>query len=402
MRWSIKKIFDNLTKVLLLICLILGALAAVMLTLNASLSKTDLLMHQKTLVKEAYDLGRDDIQLSNIRLKNIFINLKFDVTKMKDASAFDFLGNYLFSYSNEYSTDLEALSAQQQAYIDAAAAYYDQSIEKIEARLSRYEAAQAAYLAKLFELEGKHIGYESQKITLIQYIVYLAFLISLLAALWFARRLSFVYHDLRTLYSIDLDAKERTFFTEEAEMIIKRISRKSSTSENPAFIDPITEINNYKGLLNGFANRKGSSGPILAVCIFSLDNFKEIENRHNKEFANQVLKKIAFMLSLYEQRSDVLGRIDHDQFVLILNRDTKDVALNDCEHIRKNIEETRFKAPKGESVSLTVSGGFLLKAPNKLLEESLAHAKEIMGTARALGGNKIAQLRDHAENGLKL
>jgi diguanylate cyclase (GGDEF)-like protein len=230
----------------------------------------------------------------------------------------------------------------------------------------------------------------------------MAFLISLLAALWFARRLSFVYHDLRTLYSIDLDAKERTFFTEEAEMIIKRLSRKPSISENPAFIDPITEINNYKGLLNGFANRKGSGGPILAVCVFSLDNFKEIENRHNKEFSNQVLKKIAFMLSLYEQRSDVLGRIDHDQFVLILNRDTKDVALNDCEHIRKNIAEARFKAPKGESVSLTVSGGFLLKAPNKLLEETLAHAKEIMGTARAVGGNKIAQLRDHAEKGLKL
>lgn len=401
MRWSIKTIFNNLSKVLLLLTIALGVLAVIMFSFNASISKVDLMMHQKALVKEAYSLGREDIQLSNIKLKSIFNNLKFDITKMKNASELDILGNYVYSYAPEYAKDLEALTLKQARYIEAADAYYDQSIENLESRLKTYETAQAEYIDKLFELEEKHLVYESQKLTLVQYTVYAIFLLSVLCALWFTRRLSFVYNDLKTLYSVDLESKGRTFLTEEAEMITKRMSRKPAASDNPAFVDPVTEINNYKGLLHGFANRKGNNGPILAVCLFSIDNFKEIESKYKKELANHILKKIASMLSLYEQHTDVLGRIDFDQFVLVLNRNTKDIALKDCEQIRKNIEETKFKAPKGETINVTVSGGFVVKAPNKQIDETIVHAKEILKAALAKGGNRIAQLRDHAESELK-
>lgn len=401
MRWSIKTIFNNLSKVLLLLTIALGVLAVIMFSFNASISKVDLMMHQKALVKEAYSLGREDIQLSNIKLKSIFNNLKFDITKMKNASELDILGNYVYSYAPEYTKDLEALTLKQARYIEAADAYYDQSIENLESRLKTYETAQAEYIDKLFELEEKHLVYESQKLTLVQYTVYAIFLLSVLCALWFTRRLSFVYNDLKTLYSVDLESKGRTFLTEEAEMITKRMSRKPAASDNPAFVDPVTEINNYKGLLHGFANRKGNNGPILAVCLFSIDNFKEIESKYKKELANHILKKIASMLSLYEQHTDVLGRIDFDQFVLVLNRNTKDIALKDCEQIRKNIEETKFKAPKGETINVTVSGGFVVKAPNKQIDETIVHAKEILKAALAKGGNRIAQLRDHAESELK-
>lgn len=401
MRWSIKKIFGNLTKTLLSLSIILGMLAAIIFTLNASVAKTDLLLHQKALIKEAYNLGREDIQLSNIQLNTIFDNLKYDITKMKDAYAFDILGNYLYGHSAEYLNDLEQLSIKQLLYIEAADAYYDQSLENLSSRLEAYDLAQAEYISELFELEEKHLIYEAQKFNLLQYIVYLAFLISLLSTLWFTRRLSFIYNDLKMLYSVETENKTRVFLTEEADMITKRMSRKPAVTENPAYVDPVTEINNYKGLLNSFANRKGTTGPILAVCVFSIDNLKEIENKYKKELANQILKKVASMLSLYEQHTDVLGRIDYDQFVFILNRNTKDAALNDCEDIRKSIEETRFKAPKGESFNVTLSGGFVLKTPNKPLDQTIIHAKEILGVALTQGGNKIAQLRDHAERGLK-
>ena len=52
-------------------------------------------------------------------------------------------------------------------------------------------------------------------------------------------------------------------------------------------------------------------------------------------------------------------------------------------------------------ISVTVSGGFVIKTPNKQLDQTIAHAKEILAVAIKQGGNKIAQLRDHAEKGLK-
>jgi len=401
MRWSIKRIFDNLSKTLLLLSIILGVLATITFTLNSSVEKTDLLLHQKALIAEAYNLGREDIQLSNIQLKGIVNNLKHDIDKMQEAFSFDILGNYVYGHSAQYLNDLEQLSIKQLLYIEAAQAYYDQSLEDLEERLDNYDFAQVEYEAKLYQLEERHLIYESQKFQVLQIIIYLAFLVSLLAALWFTRRLSFIYKDLKTLYSVDIDSKGRMFQTEEAEMITKRMSRKPTATENPAFIDPVTEINNYKGLLHGFANRKGNNGASLVVCVFSLDHFKDIEKKYKKDLANQILKKIAFTLSLYEQHTDVLGRIDYDQFVLILNRATKDAALYDCEQIRKTIEETKFKAPKGEVISVSVSGGFVVKAPNKQLDQTIAHAKEILHAAIAQGGNRIAQLRDRAEKGLR-
>lgn len=401
MRWSIKQIFNNISTTLLALSIILGILATITFTLNSSVEKTDLLLHQKALIREAYNLGRDDIQLSNIQLKGIIDNLKYDITKMESAFQFDILGNYVFGHGREYIKDLEQLTIKQLLYIEAADEYYDQSLEELENRLDEYDFAQAEYESKLFELQEKHLIYESEKFNFIQYIIYLAFVVSLLATLWFTRRLSFIYSDIKTLYSVDLESKGRMFLTEEAEMITKRMSRKPTATENPAFIDPVTEINNYKGLLHGFANRKGNAGASLSVCVFSLDRFREIETKYKKDLANQILKKIAFVFSLYEQHTDVLGRIDYDQFVLVLNRNTKDAALNDCEQIRKSIEETKFRAPKGEAIRVTVSGGFVVKTPNKPLDQTIAHAKEVMAAAIAQGGNKIAQLRDHAEKGLR-
>lgn len=401
MRWSVKKIFDNLSKTLLLLSIILGILSTITFTLNSSVAKTDLLLEQKALIREAYNLGREDIQLSNIQLKGIINNLKYDITQMRDAYTFDILGNYVYGHTEQYTKDLQQLSIKQLLYIEAADDYYDQSLENLAERQDDYDFAQAEYEAKLFDVEEKHLIYEAQKFNGLQYIIYLAFLISLLATLWFTRRLSYIYNDIRTLYSVDLESKGRMFQTEEAEMITKRMSRKPTASENPAFIDPITEVNNYKGLLHGFANRKVTNASTVIVCVFSLDHFKDIEKKYQKDLANQILKKIAFMLSLYEQHTDVLGRIDYDQFVLILNRTTKDVALNECEMIRKSIEEAKFKAPKGESIRVTVSGGFVVKTPNKPLDQTIAHAKEILHAAIAQGGNKIAQLRDRAEKGLR-
>lgn len=402
MRWSIKKIFNNLSTTLLSLTIILGFLATIIFTLNSSVAKTDLLLEQKALIKEAYNLGREDIQLSNIQLRGIVENLRYDITKMKDTFGFDILGNYVFGHSAEYLNDLEQLSIKQLLYIEAAEAYYYQSLEDLESRLDDYDFAQAEYEAKLSDIQEKHLMYESDKFNIIQYIIYLAFAISLTTMLWFTRRLSFVYQDLKTLYSVDLESKDRIYLTEEAEMITKRMSRKPTATENPAFIDPVTEINNYKGLLHGFANRKGTGGATIAVCVFALDNFRDIEKKYKKDFANQILKKVAFMLSLNEQHTDVLGRIDYDQFVFVVNRATQAIALNDCEQIRKSIEEAKFKTHNGIPIKVTASGGFVIKAPNKPLDQTIAHAKEVLAVAISQGGNKIAQLRDGADKKLKV
>lgn len=397
MRWSIKQIFNNLSKTLLLLSITLGVLAFFSFTLNSSSKKVDLILHQKTLIKEAYEMGREDIQLSNIHLKGIINNLKYDIDNMADAFDYDILGNYVYGHSKEYIKDLEQLNIKQLLYIEAADAYYDQSLEELNKRLEDYDFTQEEYKDKLVDIQEKHLIYESDKLTFIQWLIYLSFIISLLTMLWFTRRLAFVYNDLKTLYSVDLDSKNRVYLTEEAEMITKRMSRKPTSGGNPAFIDPVTEINNYKGLLHGFSTRTGNSGASLSVCVYSLDNIRDVEKKYQKEFANQILKKAAFTLGLHAQHNDVLGRIDYDQFVLVINRPAKDIALKDSEQIREAIEETKFKTPTGGSVSLSVSAGFVTKTASAPLDQTIVKAKEVLAIAIEKGGKKVAELRDQTQ-----
>lgn len=394
MRWSIKQIFNNLSKTLLLLSIILGILAFFSFTLNSSSKKVDLILHQKSLIKEAYEMGRDDIQLSNIHLKGIINNLKYDIDNMRDVFEFDVLGKYVYGHSEEYIKDLEQLNIKQLLYIEAVDAYYDQSLEKLNKRLKEYEFTQQEYKDKLVDIQEKHLVYESEKMHFVQLLVYLSFIIALLTMLWFTRRLSFVYNDLKTLFSVDLDSKNRVYLTEEAEMITKRMVRKPTSGANPAFIDPVTEINNYKGLLHGFANRTGNSGASLNVCVYSIDNIRDIEKKYQKDFANQILKKVAFTLSLHTQHNDVLGRIDYDQFVLVINRTAKDIALKDSEQIRQAIEEMKFKTPTGGTITLSASAGFVVKASNTPLDQTIVKAKEVLAIAIEKGGNKVAELRD--------
>jgi PleD family two-component response regulator len=67
------------------------------------------------------------------------------------------------------------------------------------------------------------------------------------------------------------------------------------------------------------------------------------------------------------------------------------------EMIKQSINEIRFKTPDGEYTNVTISGGFAIKPKNKMLDESINQAKEILRVAKEMGGNKIAQLSDLAK-----
>ena len=159
-------------------------------------------------------------------------------------------------------------------------------------------------------------------------------------------------------------------------------------------MDPITEISNYKGLLHAFANRKSKEGGSLAVCVFDIDDFKSLDREYPKSFTQMVLKKIAFMLSLYVQHTDILARTDYSQFTLVLSRNSLDQALKECDRIRKSVEETAFKVPQGNSIRITISGGLSPKAGNVSLEESIEMSRGILAKAQTMGKNSIKQARD--------
>ena len=229
----------------------------------------------------------------------------------------------------------------------------------------------------------------------------IAFILTLLTTFWYRRRLNSIYADVLHLYAIDKNKKDYVVFSEEADAIKLRMNRKSVVTDNPAMLDPVTQINNHKGMLSSYSNKKGmKDSNFTSVTIFEIDNFSKQKRAFSQEFTQSVLKKVAFTISLHEQATDVIARTDYNQFTVILSRASKEQSFKDIDIIRQSISEIKFKAPGGSSITITASGGFIIKPNNQSLDESLRQAKEILQHAKKKDTNTISQIRDVAEHDL--
>lgn len=247
----------------------------------------------------------------------------------------------------------------------------------------------------------KDISYNEEKFNILEKIAIAAFVITFFTTFWYRRRLNAVYKDILHLYAIDKNKKDYEIFSEEADAIQLRMSRKPVTTDNPAMIDPVTQINNHKGMLSSYSNKKGmKDSNFTSVTIFEIDNFSKQKRAYSQEFTQAVLKKVAFAISLHEQATDVIARTDYNQFTIILSRASKEQSFKDIDIVRQSISEIKFKAPGGSPITITVSGGFIIKPNNQVLDESLRQAKEVLQHAKAKGKDSIAQIRDLAENEL--
>lgn len=206
-----------------------------------------------------------------------------------------------------------------------------------------------------------------------------------------------IYNDILFLYAVENNKKGYGVFSEEIDAISLRMKRKPVISDNPAMIDTVTDINNNKGLMHSYAEKKGmKDSNFTSVTVFEVDNFSKSNRVFSQDFTQAILKKIAFTMTLHEQATDVIARTDYNQFTLVFSRASKEQLFKDMEIIRQSISELKFRTPEKESVQITVTGGLVIKPNNTNLEESIRQAKEVLEHAKSTGRNKISQLSDVA------
>lgn len=392
-RPSIKTIFANWQKFSLFSLAILLLLGLTTLTENSSYDKSTNLFGQKYLVNEIASIGREDLELANIQYRGKSTQLIIEYEKLLDIDRYDVVG-MLLDYSADYQEDLNTLKTRILAFNQTAERWYEESDRGLKERERAMQEARYSLLSHIDALLFRNIGYDMERYAIQQWLIYASITIGLLIFAYYVMRFKIIFNDIHSLYSVETKGDEYKIVTEEIDVISKRMSRKGTTSDNPAMIDPITEISNYKGLIHTFANRKNKEGSTISVCVFEIDGFKELDREYPKSFTQMVLKKIAFMLSLYEQHTDILARTEYSQFTMVFTRNNLDQAFQECERIRKSIEETAFKVPKGNTLHLTISGGLAPKTSNATLEETLEISRDILNKAKTMGRNSIKQAKD--------
>jgi diguanylate cyclase (GGDEF)-like protein len=401
MKHSINKIFNNLSIILLLITTTIGLLTLLVLEQNSSYLKINNLKNQKTIINSLANLQKSDIELALIQFNGKSTQLHHEIEKLRNLNKYDYTGKFLFSNSQEFLSNLEELSELTTKFNESAHKYYIKNLNNAQDKNQELKDSFLQINTFLDSMIIKNISYNEDKFYLIEKITLFSFVLILLITFWYRKRLNYIYKDILYLYAIDKNQKNYEIFSEEADAIKLRMNRKAVVTDNPAMLDPVTQINNHKGMLNSYSNKKGmKDSNFTSVTIFEIDNFSKQNRAFSQEVTQAILKKIAFSISLHEQATDVIARTDYNQFTIILSRASKEQSFKDIDIIRQSISEIKFKEPGRGPIIITACGGFIIKPNNQSLDESLRQAKEVLQHAKKKGKNTISQIRDLAEHEL--
>ncbi len=399
MKHSIKKIFHNLSLFLLLAAVFaaFGVLAAV--EHSNSYEKIDNLNNQKRIISSLLSLPKGDLDLALIQFNGKSTQLLHDIDKLRNQYEFSFVERFILSNSKEYLSDLDRLSYLTKEFNDRASDFYT---KKNNGDREKEEALQKSFLSLYDQINNiifRAVSYNQKKFYIHKNITYIAFILILFIALWYRKRLLSIYKDIEYLYNVDKKGYE--IFSQEAGAIAVRMRRKPDVSENPAMVDPVTGINNLKGLMSAYAEKKNiKEKNYTSVTIFEIDNFSKTNRVYSQELTQNILKKVAFAISLHKQSADVIARTDYNQFTVILSRESKELSYKDADIIRQSVEELKLTSPELGPIVVKMSGGFVIKPNHVSLDEAIKQAKKVLDYAKETGGDKISQIKDLAHSEL--
>lgn len=202
----------------------------------------------------------------------------------------------------------------------------------------------------------------------------------MLAALWGLAYLAYLY-------------RKRS---EQAESALKELNTALESSHQ--LVDTLTNTD----LLTGALNRRGlekfiaedvrraaNSGLPIIALILDLDGFKQINERFGQDAGDAVLKEIASRLKKSCRRSDRIGRIVSDQFLILL----KDTTAKDAELVAARTREAVSHPPIGvgtaEATITAAVGMSILPDDVSTLEDVLTLTKPSLHKAKVANRLKV-------------
>lgn len=185
-----------------------------------------------------------------------------------------------------------------------------------------------------------------------------------------------------SFYSMSIEIKE----------LIEELKRDKEVLEKIAYIDPLTKVYNRRYLyetMNIIIPQSKRGEYPLSLCIFDIDDFKQINDKYGHDVGDKVLETFGEILKKSVRSSDIVARLGGEEFVVVLQGAYLKEALSLANKIRKSFNEIEFDIT-GEKLSFSVSGGVAeLDKEKDDLESLIKKADIALYVAKKSGKNKI-------------
>jgi diguanylate cyclase (GGDEF)-like protein len=166
-----------------------------------------------------------------------------------------------------------------------------------------------------------------------------------------------------------------------------KVAERTQELERIAYRDSLTDLLNRREItriLDIEIERAQRQKTPLSLLMLDLDNFKSINDNHGHQMGDRVLKSTAETLVECSRRTDFIGRIGGEEFLLLLPNTGYDVALMLAERCRASIEKAT-----SNGIRCTCSIGVAQLEVGEQMEKLMQRADQALYSAKNSGRNNV-------------
>jgi len=200
----------------------------------------------------------------------------------------------------------------------------------------------------------------------------------------------------RSIWLTILSSQELLFTIAIAYLLMAMAKERAGYLHNvSALLDPVTGIWNRHGFIaesKRMMQAMEQEVDNAAVLLIDLDNFDEINEGHGRLLGHRALEILAAIIKTVIRPSDVVGRLDGNEFVVVLFGGSRERAPTAAERIRSAFAE-QAAIIAGHPVEATTSIGVLpYDGSSVVLRKLIWMADQALALAKERGRNQIELL----------
>ncbi|MGD8386636.1 MAG: GGDEF domain-containing protein [Desulfobacteraceae bacterium] len=168
---------------------------------------------------------------------------------------------------------------------------------------------------------------------------------------------------------------------QEVEKDAREMSQRAEQAEVAASRDELTGLYNRKSFderirvaLETFRN----GGRPFALVLFDVDRFKDINDTFGHVAGDKVLQKVADCLRSTFRKSDFIARYGGDEFVVLIEELSRELARDKIMTFMKHLQRLRFTSHARGDITVGVSPGISMAQKGDSAESLLERADQAM------------------------
>ncbi|MDZ4367810.1 MAG: GGDEF domain-containing protein [Afipia sp.] len=153
--------------------------------------------------------------------------------------------------------------------------------------------------------------------------------------------------------------------------------------------DMLTGLPNRRhtlAILDEALRQAGQQGAPLAVAIFDIDHFKQINDSYGHAVGDEVIRRVGQRAKASLRDEDLVGRFGGEEFVCILRGRSALSAELVAERVRKAVQTD---SESGDGPGATISIGLAIFDDEETAEDLLQRADKALYMAKRAGRNRL-------------